>query len=106
MMSYKPNQIDYEIELDEKQLAVFSEIYYPFGWKAFVDGKEQEILKVYYLLRGLELSKGKHKVSFVYDVPQYHTASLMAISGTSLLLLGLFGFLFYESKKKIVATKG
>jgi len=106
MMSYKPNQIDYEIELDEKQFAVFSEIYYPFGWKAFVDGKEQEILKVDYLLRGLELSKGKHKVSFVYDVPQYHTASLMAISGTSLLFLGLFGFLFYESKKKNVATKG
>jgi len=91
MTMYKSNQIDYDIELNEKQLAVFSEIYYPHGWKALVDGKEQEILKVNYLLRGLELSKGKHKVSFIYEIPKYRTATIMSISGTLILL---FGFLF------------
>ena len=101
MTMYKSNQIDYDIELSEKQLAIFSEIYYAHGWKAFVDGKEQEILKVNYLLRGLELSKGKHKVSFVYDIPEYRTASLMSIGGTALLLFGLIGFLFIERKKKV-----
>ncbi|MBL1279048.1 MAG: YfhO family protein [Fluviicola sp.] len=98
MTMYKPNQIDYEIELDEKQLAIFSEIYYPDGWKALIDGKEQEIIKVDYILRGLELEKGKHKVSFVYDVPKYKTASIMAIGGTVVLFL-LFGWMFYSSAK-------
>ncbi|HIP32661.1 MAG TPA: hypothetical protein EYG86_07870 [Crocinitomicaceae bacterium] len=98
MSLYKPNQIDFEIELADKQLAVFSEIYYPYGWKAFVDGKEQEILKVDYILRGLELEKGKHKVSFVYFVPKYKTASIMAVAGTIILLL-LFGWMIFKEFK-------
>jgi hypothetical protein len=43
MKSYKPNEIKYAVSTDKKQFAVFSEIYYPAGWKAFVDGKEVEI---------------------------------------------------------------
>lgn len=100
MTMYKPNRIDYDVELSESQLAVFSEIYYPHGWKALVDGKEQEILKVNYLLRGLELKKGKHKVSFIYDIPQYKTASILSIGGTLLLLLAFAGMLYFEKKNK------
>ena len=99
MLSYAPNKISYESSSDEKQLIVFSEIYYPEGWKAFVDGKEQEILKVNYLLRGLEVEKGKHKIEFKFDLPKYHTSNTLSIVGTIMILL-LIGGGFYTDKKK------
>ncbi|MNE69248.1 Bacterial membrane protein YfhO [compost metagenome] len=82
------------------QLAVFSEIYYPLGWKAFVDNKEVPILKVNYLLRGLELKDGKHKIEFVYDIPKYHTVNMVARIGSIILLLLFAGVVYFEFRKK------
>jgi hypothetical protein len=100
MTDFAPNKIVYSADVKGKQLAVFSEIYYPIGWKAYVDGKETPVLKVNYLLRGLELAAGKHKIEFVYDLPKYHTMNTIAAVGSGLLLL-LIGFTcFKECKRK------
>jgi len=101
MTSYAPNKISYESSSDEKQLIVFSEIYYPEGWKAFVDGEEQEILKVNYLLRGLEVDKGEHKIVFKFDLPKYHTSNTLSIVGTILILLLIGGGFYTDKKNKI-----
>ncbi len=94
-VSYKPNHITYESDSKDKQLAVFSEIYYPDGWKAFVDGKEQTILKVDYLLRGLELAPGKHTIEFKFDLPKIHRSNTLAMAGTGVLfLMFVVGFWF------------
>ena len=103
LTKYAPNQLNYESESNDKQLIVFSEIYYPEGWKAFLDGKEQEILKVNYLLRGLEVEKGKHKIEFKFDLPKYHTSNTLSIIG-SLLILLLIAFGFYTDRKKTQIT--
>lgn len=100
MKSYAPNKIEYSARCKGKQLIVFSEIYYPSGWKAIVDGKEQEILKVNYLLRGLELSEGKHKVEFVFDNAKYHSAGIIAYIGSITLLLLIGGLVFLELKSR------
>lgn len=100
MTSYKPNKLVYDVTSKGTQLVVFSEIYYPNGWKAFVDGKEQEILKVDYLLRGLELKDGKHKVEFVYDDVVYHKAEKFAYAGSTLLVLLVGGILFLEFNRR------
>ena len=99
MISYKPNRMEYEVDVNDKELLVLSEIYYNHGWRAYVDGKEQEILKVNYLLRGLEIEKGKHKIEFVYDMPKYKTAGIMAISGTFVLFF-LFGWVVFTCLKE------
>jgi uncharacterized membrane protein YfhO len=80
-------------------LAVFSEVYYPEGWKAFVNGKEVEIRKVNYLLRGLEVPAGKSKIEFKFDLPKYHTSTKLAYAGSILVLL-LIGFGLYTDRKK------
>ncbi len=95
-----PNKLTYEADLKGDQLAVFSEIYYPLGWKAFVDNKEVPILKVNYLLRGLELKDGKHKIEFVYDIPKYHTVNMVARIGSIILLLLFAGVVYFEFRKK------
>lgn len=98
LVDFKPNKLVYDADVSGKQLAVFSELYYPVGWKAFVDGKEQPIVKVNYLLRGLELSNGKHKIEFKYDLPKYHTYDNLAMLGCIAILL-LFGASIYVELK-------
>jgi hypothetical protein len=102
MTAYAPNKITYSAECKGDQFAVFSEIYYPEGWKATVDGKEVPILKTDYLLRGLELKNGKHKVEFTFDLPKFRKSNNYALFG-SLLLFGLIGgMIFLEFKKRSV----
>lgn len=86
MTAYAPNRISYQADLNGNQLVVFSEIYYPHGWKAFVDGKETEILKVDYLLRGVEMEGGTHKVDLVFDVPEYHRSNTISLIVSFLLI--------------------
>jgi hypothetical protein len=98
---YKPNKLTYTSNTDGEQFAVFSEIYYP-DWKAYVDGKEVEIIKTNYLLRGISIPAGSHKVEFVYDLPIYHTSNILSLI-MSLLLIGSFivyiVFNFMKNKK-------
>lgn len=93
--SYEPNKLVYSANVKGDQLAVFSEIYYPIGWKATIDGKDAEILKVDYLLRGLKIPDGKHEIVFTYDLPKYHTLNTLAMVGSIVLLL-LIGFGIYR----------
>ena len=100
MTSYAPNKLVYQADLADKQLVVFSEIYYNQGWKLFVDGKEQEILKVNYLLRGAEIAAGKHKVEMVFDVPAFKKSNTIAMTASIALLALLVGGIVLEKRKK------
>lgn len=100
MTEYKPNKISYEADVKGKQLIVFSEVFYPEGWTATVNGKETPILKVNYLLRGIEIPDGKHKIELSFDIPKYHTLNKVALIGTIVLLLSLIVIAYFEFKKK------
>ncbi len=99
MTSYAPDKITYDAEANGKQFAVFSEIYYPEGWKATIDGKEVEIRKTDYLLRGIEIPSGKHKIELSFDIPKFHSSNKMALIFSLFLLLGMGGALVYEWMK-------
>ncbi|MDP5099221.1 MAG: YfhO family protein [Crocinitomicaceae bacterium] len=102
MDSYAPNRIVYSSSSSKEQLAIFSEIYYNDGWKAFVDGKESDILKVNYLLRAIELPAGNHKIEFKFELPQYTKSNNYAIFGSVLLFAMLGGLIFFDLKKKLI----
>lgn len=87
LIDYKPNRLIYEAEIFNSELAVFSEIYYPKGWKATIDGKESEIIRVNYILRGLVIPSGKHKIEFYFDPPGYTSANMVSLISSSLLIL-------------------
>lgn len=104
MDEYKPNRLTYTADVKGKQFAVFSEIFYP-DWKAYIDGKEVEVLKTDYLLRGIEIPEGKHKIEFVFDVPSYRTYSTLdlVLSGVLILAFGVYIFFHFKNRKKEVA---
>ena len=103
LLENKNDLINYESSSSANQFAVFSEIYYPKGWKAYIDDKETPIVKVNYLLRGLSLPAGKHKIRFEFKPTSYtlgNTLSLISgIISYLLLLAGLF-LLYKQSNKK------
>ncbi len=100
MTSYAPNKLKYTANDKTKQLIIFSEIYYADGWKAFVDGKEVEIRKVDYLLRGLEVDKGTHTIEFKFDIPKFHQSNTYAVLGSGIVLF-LIVLMGWKEKKRL-----
>jgi len=74
LTKHSPNEMSYRAEMTKAGLGVFSEIYYPAGWTAKVDGKEVPILRTNYLLRGLSLPAGTHEIVFTF-APASYTAT-------------------------------
>ncbi|MFN5418395.1 MAG: YfhO family protein [Flavobacteriia bacterium] len=100
MTSYAPNKITYSAEAKGKQFAVFSEIYYPEGWTATIDGKEVDIRKADYLLRGLEIPAGKHKIEFSFMLPKYQKAGTWAMLGNLIIIFALIVGIVLDLRKK------
>lgn len=100
MTSYAPNKLNYSVNATDNAMVVFSEIYYPEGWTATVDGKPTEIVRVNYLLRGLEIPKGNHKVEFKFDLPKFHTLNTVSMLVSALVLLAFISVGVYFCKQK------
>jgi hypothetical protein len=93
------DDILYTANTSKKQLAVFSEIYYNLGWKAYIDNKETPIVKVNYVLRGLVVPAGKHEIKFEFR-PSSIDISKKASGIASILLWGLIIFVGYKALKQ------
>ena len=92
LTNYSPNELTYEYSASAEKLAVFSEVYYPKGWTAYIDGKPIEIINADFILRALKVPAGEHKVEFKYK-PESFTkgATYSRISSGVLILLLLAG---------------
>ena len=98
--SYKPNELKYQAEMSTEGLAVFSEIYYPEGWTATIDGTETEILRANYLLRGLMIPSGTHEIVFKFEPKSYTATKTPMIIFQYLIVLSLIAGLFFTIKEK------
>ena len=91
LTKYGLNNLEFESKNNKDGFAVFADIYYPLGWKAFVDGKETEIVKTNYLLRGLNLPAGNHKIEFKFHPDTYFKWNTPSLISSILILLVLLG---------------
>jgi len=95
--------VEYASNAGSNQFAVFSEIFYNKGWKAFVDGKETPIVQTNYVLRGLSIPAGSHKVVFEFKPDSYYNSNKAAIGSTAiiwLLVLAAIGSAFRKPSTK------
>lgn len=100
LLENKPNYLKYKSVNKNNGLAVFSEVYYPKGWKTLVDGKEASHIRVNYVLRGMEVPAGNHTIEFKFEPEVIQTGSSIALASSILVGLLLLGGLFYEFRKK------
>ena len=100
LVQYSNDTLRYESNAAAGQFAVFSEVYYDRGWKAFIDGKETPIVKVNYVLRGLPVPAGNHKIEFVFAPQSYIMGSRITTISQLVVLLLLLAGLLLELRKK------
>ena len=84
---YTPKELTYKSKAANEQLAVFSEIYYQPGWKAYVDGKEVPHFRADWTLRAMRVPAGEHQIVFKFIPDGYLAASTVAYYGGLLILL-------------------
>jgi hypothetical protein len=98
---YKPNHLTYSYQSKNNGLAVFSEIYYPMGWNVTVDDKPAFHFRVNYVLRGMVLPAGTHKVEFIFHPDVYYIGEKISLASSILLLVLLLFFAGIEIRRAI-----
>jgi hypothetical protein len=99
LLAYNPSNMQYKSVSKAKQLAVFSEIYYPAGWNCYIDGKATETLRVNYILRGVVVPAGTHKIEWKFEPVSVSRGNNLAMFGSSILLLGFLFSLYWSLRK-------
>ena len=85
--TYAPNRLDYRSKSSKDNIAVFSEVYFPWGWKATIDGQQVPIGRVDYVLRAIRVPAGDHQITFIFDPESLKATNAVAI--VSLCFIGL-----------------
>ncbi len=85
--SYAPNALTYSVNSAKGGIAVFSEIYFPWGWTATVDGKETQIGRVNYTLRALRVPEGRHEIRFSFDPKSVRVTNNISIASVSVIYI-------------------
>jgi hypothetical protein len=103
METYVPNDLVYKYKSKNNGLAVFSEIYYPKGWNAYVDGKLTSHFQTDYVLRAMILPAGIHKVEFKFEPKVYRIGEKISLISSILLILVVIGLAAFEIRKSLAS---
>ncbi len=101
LISYQPDELIYKYSAVEEKLAVFSEIYYPAGWKCFIDGKESKYFRTDWILRGVIAPAGDHEIKFIFRPASYYTGNKVSLASSVLLILLFAGYFFAKINRKV-----
>ena len=104
---YQPNRLTYRFSSASKgstaaknYLVVFSEIWTSKGWKMYVDGKEQPLLRANYILRSALIPNGNHEIVMEYAPKAYEIGNKVSFASSLILILGLLGALVFTFRPK------
>lgn len=94
LQEYAPDDMSWQVTTAAPRLLVISEVFYPAGWAATVDGSPAEIVPVNYLLRGVVVPEGTHDVRLTFS-PTGRRAGLMIAWGATGLTYGVLALLLF-----------
>lgn len=101
LTSYAPNRLTYKTNTTTSRVAVFSEVYFPWGWEATIDGKPAEIGRVNYVLRAMVIPSGSHKIAMTFDPQSVHTTvSAATVSVIVIYLLVVAAIAYSLTRRK------
>ena len=91
LTTYKPDILEYECDSPDGGTIVFSEIYYPFGWKVTVDGAPAEHFRANYTLRAMNVPAGSHRIRFEFCPDSVRKGDILSLA-CIILMFGLMAF--------------
>ena len=100
LVEFKSNYLKYTASNNEDGYAVFSEIFYPHGWKVYVNGTETNFDNVNVALRGLYLNKGNNTIECYFSPDVVNKSSYVSLGSSLLLFLLMMSSLFYNIKNR------
>lgn len=103
LTKYAPDYVEYDYTTNAPGTVVFSEIYYPYGWKAYIDGKPTDHFRANYTLRAMNVPAGQHHIRFEFrpdTVEKWGKVSVASTYVIYLIIFGIAGFGIYREIKK------
>jgi len=100
LTSYNPMKMEYESNSSGEELAVFSDIYYQPGWNSYIDGKKTPHFRTDYILRGMMIPSGKHKIVFEFRPKSYFVGEKIGTVASSFVFLFLLLDIFMVGFKE------
>ncbi len=95
------DKIDYTFHSTTPQFAVLSEVYYPLGWNAYIDGNKTDYIKVNYVLRGMYVPAGDHEIEFRFEPKSFNTGRTITIIANIIVFLAMIAAIaFYVRRKR------
>ncbi len=102
---YSPDTLKYRYSSKTEQLALFSELYYPAGWQAYIDGEEQPHFRANYILRAMVVPPGEHSIGFVFRPKAYYAGRNISLAGSLLIILLFIGAAVFETRNFFTREK-
>lgn len=100
LTEYAPNRLKYHYTASEEGVAVFSEIFYNKGWRAYVDGVECPYFRADYVLRAMVLPEGEHDVEWRFRAPKWRLVEGVTAAFSAVILLGVVAMIIVTIRKK------
>jgi hypothetical protein len=94
IVRYEPDRVELSATADGRALVVLSDVHMP-GWKATVDGREIPIERVDYLLRGVPVEAGEHRIVLEYAPASWRIAWIVSL----LAALGLLAAVWKSGRR-------
>ena len=97
---YQPNKLTYKSVSKNGGYAVFSEIYFPWGWQITIDGELVEMARVNYLLRGVNIPAGEHDIEFRFEPTSLKVNTIIAFTSIFMVLIVGVGVVVSSLRKR------
>lgn len=85
--SYAPDRLNYRSRSAKGGLALFSEVYFPWGWHVTVDGTPVEMGRADYVLRALPIPAGEHEIEFRFDPKSLTVTNSIGVTAVIVIFL-------------------
>jgi hypothetical protein len=111
LTKYTPRYLDYESTSAQPATIVFSEIYYPYGWRATIDGQPADHFRVDYMLRALNVPAGHHQIHFEFAPDSVRrgdtlsTACILVLYAATLFIIGREIIIRRKKSKKVAINE-
>jgi hypothetical protein len=106
LRTYTPTEIQWTLQTDAPRLFVASEVYYPAGWNAYLDGREVPIHRVDYLLRGVHVPEGEHTLTMRFEPSVDRYGTWVSAATTVLVYGGILGLLGIRYRRRRTEAGG